>query len=166
MKALLIIDMQRCYEAARDEETQKNIEEQIKKFKKEELPIIFVEYTHYREGYGTCRTLPCLTSLVKNYGKAFVVTKYDDDGATELYTFFTQINLDYCGGWEARIKEIVVCGVNLNACVKETIDSLSELMPKTKMTVMKECCNSNAYDWDECVEEFEQICLGNNVVLV
>ena len=129
-EALIIVDMQEYFDTAKDKETINNVKKLIKEFKEEKLPIIILEYFDSNEDIGY--TLPCLTKLLDDYYLTRYVTKSNDDGGDEVIKCLNNNN------W--KIKNFVVCGVNLGACVKETVWTLTYIYYK-HIKVVKNACN-------------------------
>jgi len=128
--ALVIVDMQGYFSTAKDKATIKNVKSLIREFREKNLPIIVLEYYYPTENLG--HTLPCLTKLLDDYYFTRYVRKSDDDGGREVIKCLRD------NGWE--IKNFTVCGVNLGACVRETVWTLTYTYHK-HIKVVKKACN-------------------------
>lgn len=126
--SLIIIDMQPHFSASNDFNVIDACKAEIKKAIDARASIIFVEYM------GAGATNPSLVSLTDLYKKTFLVRKDDDSGATEVTRVIKQNNLAH--------KNIVVCGVNTDACVLETVAGLTIRFKKSKFKIISEACNS------------------------
>lgn len=127
---LVVIDMQRHFDASNKLSVQKDIAKQIKKAIKERAGIIFVEYA------GCGLTHSVLTDLAENYERGYTIKKYNDDGSAEVLDCLTDNKLP-----KSRIK---ICGVNTPYCVKSTAIGLSEELPKSKLQIISKSCNSDS----------------------
>lgn len=84
-------------------------------------PIISITYAqddgYYEQtGCGRAPMLPKIHSAVKNYDRWIELAKYEDDGAKEVVAAVKENELD--------ASLFRVGGVNVGACVKETITTL------------------------------------------
>lgn len=144
-EALLIIDMQARFDTAYDETTIKNCIRAIKKAIKAKVPIIVLEYNNCG------RTLPELTEYLDEYADTFYKIKYTNNGGNEVIQCLEENKLG--------IKTLKVCGVNINACVAETVIHLVR-KAKKKITVIKKACNGNesrkrAFYSQRCTDIFQ-----------
>lgn len=123
---LLIIDMQEQFTAAKHPPTLAACAEQIRLWMDRNWPICILEY----EGSGP--TDPLLNSLLFQYWQLMRLGKETDDGSAETLRGCRAIGLD-----PAFIR---VCGVNIGACVEDTVRGL---LGKTTnpIQVVIEACN-------------------------
>lgn len=129
MKALLIIDMQKSFEASCDPKTIEECKALIGQAKSNKEPIILVEYK------GSGSTLRQLTKLLTQYPHKHIVKKRCDDGTKEVN--------DYIFKKRLKINEFKVCGVNSDCCVLETSTGLARL--GYQINIVKKACNT---DWN------------------
>lgn len=109
---LVIIDMQPGFKAALDEPTIKQVLIAIEEAKEAKLPIIIVELD--AERYGS--TLDSIMEAVDLYDDVHIVEKCCNDGGDEIEELLLETGIE--------IEEHVVCGVNIGACVHDTVDTL------------------------------------------
>ena len=79
--ALLVIDMQYTFKAARSKRTIRNVVQAVRKAIEWRVPVIFLEYNGYK---GTTRQV---AKAADGYDKLHVVTKHYDDGCDELMEY-------------------------------------------------------------------------------
>jgi delta-aminolevulinic acid dehydratase/porphobilinogen synthase len=125
---LLIIDMQSYFHAANNDRVQKNCLREIKSAVKSKTPIVFVEY----DNCG--RSLPSLIRAAKG-GIKYHLVKEDDDGSPEIYDFLKKHR------WTKRLIKTV--GVNADACVQDTVEGLTSVLPNTKIHVVADACHTD-----------------------
>jgi nicotinamidase-related amidase len=129
-EALIIVDMQGYFATAKNPSTIKNVKSLIKEFKKKRLPIIVLEYHYSFRNLG--HTLPCITKMLDDYYYARYVRKSDDDGGVEVIECLNK------NGW--NIGKFKVCGVNIGACVRDTVCTLVHDF-NMKVDVVRRACN-------------------------
>jgi hypothetical protein len=129
-EALIIVDMQNYFRTARDRSTISNVKKLIKEFIEKRRPIIVLEY--YFEDKNIGHTLPCLTKILDDYYETRYVRKSDDDGAAEVMECLEQ------NCW--KVEKFKVCGVNIGACVRSTVETLTYEYNQT-VEVVKKACN-------------------------
>ena len=129
--SLIVIDMQKAFAAARRKRVLLNCEKEINKAIKNNCSIVFVEY------FNCGKTIKQLTNLTKNYKKTYTVIKNDDDGSPEISHLFKAHRLP--------AKNIKVCGVNTDACVLDTVCSLSysDRFSKSIIDVIANACDAS-----------------------
>ena len=121
---LVIIDMQETfYETARSKRTIAECQRLIKKFKHRNEPIVVLEYLTWGE------TIPEITSLLKD-SKHLVLKKNLDDGSVALDRKFHK---------QKKNIRFVVAGVNIGACVMDTVCGLIKKGYHVK--VIRKACN-------------------------
>lgn len=126
MEALLIVDMQSGFSAAHNKRTIAACQKLILKAKKDKALIIVLEYN----GHG--HTLPQLVELIEDYPNRHFLVKTQDDGSFDVHNFLTAKGI--------RIMGINVCGVNSDACVQFTSETLAEM--GYNVFVIKKACNT------------------------
>lgn len=117
--------MQSEFPESEEEILKKNVIQSIKKAKKENAPIIFVEYV------GSGRTLPEYTKLVQGYKKKSITKKYDTCGAGAIEQCIKRKK------W--KIDRLDVCGIYTDCCVGDTVESLSAIN-KWDVRVLSKAC--------------------------
>lgn len=122
---LLVIDMQKPFEAARDESTQDAIISLVKKAKANRERIIYLEYV------GCGPTLERITAHTEKYPFVTKVEKSGPDGSYELDEYFQGIYPN----------TLDVVGVDTGFCVKDTIEGLVTRAKKTKINLHLKGCN-------------------------
>ncbi len=128
---LVINDMQPGFPASADPLTIYAIEEQIRLAMAKNLPIIVVEFDAHEIG----NTIPQIMRHLTNYKRAVVVSKSDDDGSAEIF----EAVIDN-GFWP---ENFIICGVNSDACVMETVRGLIARVPSCIITLIQDACNSD-----------------------
>jgi nicotinamidase-related amidase len=124
--ALVIVDMQEDFETAHHESTVRNVIKAIKLAKQVHMPIVVLEYEYMG------RTLKRIRKYLDDYEGTIYQTKGDDDGSYEVIKALRHNGFD-------DVHSLVVCGVNINACVSSTIRNLVETYDKT-IKVIKNAC--------------------------
>ena len=124
--ALVIIDMQNSFTTSKDTTTTKNVLIQIKKAKKDNVPILVLEYV----GHGETKFK--IKRSLKKYEKVYYVKKVNDNGSVELMLCVCKHKIN--------VQRFIVCGVNISFCVAGTTSGLVEKYKK-RITVIKNACN-------------------------
>jgi nicotinamidase-related amidase len=126
--ALVIVDMQPSFEAANNHTTINRIIELVERAKTKHAPIIVLEYE-----YNSATHEKIMDSL-HGYDKVVIKTKSYDDGGPEVKAALKELQVkpDY----------IKICGVNSNACVRKTAESLSR---RYKVEIISKACNQPTY---------------------
>lgn len=127
-KTLVIVDMQPRFDTSNCFRTRKNVRRLAKLFKAKKWPIVVLEY----HGYGD--THEEIMDELRSYENLHRKVKFDDDGSQEVLE--TNIPLD----------SVVVCGVNLCACVADTCAGLASKLPNSQITAIKFACNDGGND--------------------
>lgn len=136
---LVIIDMQDTFLSA-DEGNYysrciKNVARQIKLAKRRGDHILVVEYVHgphkviNKKSCATAPTTSSLNNLLKNYKNKVYVYKRDNDGGLEILQTLKSKKIPH--------KNVRVCGVYANYCVRETVTTMAEKMNTTKIHLVK-----------------------------
>lgn len=127
--ALIVIDMQYAFQAARNTRTIRNVVLAIGKAIAADIPIFFLEYNGYT---GTTRQV---AQAAKGYEQLHVIIKQHDDGSEEL--------MEYLEEKDMHISCFQVCGVNSCCCVARTVNSLVNDHQKL-ITMIDDGCNCKA----------------------
>lgn len=133
-KVLVIVDMQYLFYTARKDKVIRECQRLIKHFKANNLPIIILEYI------GCDDTLKELKRLYKDYPLAKTLIKRCDDGSNQIHKHFKTNGLNLNKRDEI---EIVICGVNIDACVISTTWGL--VKKGYNVRVIKSACNTVNY---------------------
>lgn len=128
---LVVIDVQPEFDAALNPNLRMACQKKLRVAKRKRADILFVEY----EGAGN--TYADLVEVVKDYSRAFWVEKYYDDGSQEVINAINHHSLRY--------KTLKVCGVNTDACVRDTVRGLSQKLSASKIKILANACYS---DWN------------------
>lgn len=129
-KILVIIDMQHSFSASQHLPTIEACQEEIKKAIKNNEYIFFVEY----KGEGA--TDSRLTDLTKKYSNVYFIQKRADDGSAEIMSKVYSLGIVN--------SKFRICGVNSDACVKFTVESLAEYGRSGRpCEVVSRACNSD-----------------------
>jgi nicotinamidase-related amidase len=124
---LVVIDMQREFEASLQKRVQKHCIKEITEAKSRGYAIILVEYV----GYG--HTLPKLFKIVDDYHRAFISRKCRDDGSDGVSNLIKSNHLH---------SNLRICGVNTDACVLSTVRGLTKKMKRAKIHVVANACGT------------------------
>jgi hypothetical protein len=126
---LVVVDMQAKFSAANDIRVLIEVEKEILKAMDSKSSIIFVEYRFNGP------TIPSLVQLTDHYNRVFIVRKSNDDGSREVNKVIRDNRLPS--------RNIRICGVNTDYCVKSTVFGLSKKIKSAKLEVIAKACNSN-----------------------
>lgn len=127
---LVVIDMQDGFNP--DNYAISKIKKHIIKAKIDNMPIMFVEYHDYQEEDDYGSTIYELVKLTSKYKKTYYVSKYDDNGSFEIKSAVEKYKLN---------KNLNICGINTDACVKRTVMGLSN-NKYLKINVFSDACHS------------------------
>lgn len=135
MPSLIIIDMQLCFETARDQNIIYIIGGEIEYAKAKNYDIIVVESKHQGP------TISYLKNLIQDYRQFACATKDQNDGSLVIKNALKNNRFDN--------SELYVCGVNIEFCVKDTVIGLIKKFENSKIKVIKPACNGIQNDWSE-----------------
>jgi len=127
-QTLVVIDMQPGFEAANDEPTIEQVLVAVKEAKEANLPIFIVQCVPERYGH----TLSCIMEEVDLYDNVHIIEKYCNDGAPGVEKVVNENDL--------QVSEHVVCGVNIGACVHDTVDTFINEYERD-IIILKSACN-------------------------
>jgi nicotinamidase-related amidase len=131
MHTLVIIDMQRYFSASLDKSLVKPILREINLSKRNNWPIIMVEYINLNgKSYG--KTLPFISKSLKDYSRKVTVKKCRDDGSREISAALRKLT---------RSKSVRIVGVNTLECVRLTAQGLVD--KNYNVTIIFDGCNSS-----------------------
>jgi nicotinamidase-related amidase len=127
MMGLCVIDMQPYYEVSQVEWLIDNVLCEIKKAKRQHLPILLVKTI------GAGEIDDRIFEEVESYSDSYVVTKKTCDGHQEIIKVLKRNKLG--------LERLRVCGVETDACVADTVTGLAESLPGLSIEVVKKACN-------------------------
>jgi len=130
---LIVIDIQPSFLQDLGEDRRKyltRVLRAVQKAKNEYRPVLCVYY----EGQGVVQST--LRQLLKDYDLYSSVGKFIDDGSTNVIKALQK------KGWGKR-KSLILCGINLDCCVAETVAGLVTNGYKCKVLASATC---NAYN--------------------
>jgi nicotinamidase-related amidase len=141
-QVLVVIDMQYGFDSAQDQKTVDQVLIAIDEAIQLELPIIILEINKERNG----ATLDCIVDAVEFYDNVHFVDKKKNNGAFEVERVLDK--------YEIPAKEYIVCGVNISACIKETVQCFVNIFHRN-IIVLKSACNCHTIEdgWREDKEE-------------
>jgi len=148
---------------------------QVRWAKRNRLPIIVLEYANLEydgDGYFATRTHDDIRAEIGDYSRAWYALKDTDSGAEEVLGLMhgEEPRLGLMNGWKRHrnpLRKMAkhgaemtfrICGVNLVACVKETVDGLRDWGHKVEIAAnaTRDCEGDiTAYDarcWDHRVK--------------
>ena len=144
--ALVIVDMQYRFLAARGNKIRSESLKQIQEAKDNNHLIIILEY----QSFG--RTLPSIRKMLEDYDNVYYLDKSDCDGSRELVGLFT--------GLRKWPKNISFLGVNTNECVQDTVLEFFFYTKREnkniKVKVIKDCCRHYKSSNSGSFELFEE----------
>lgn len=153
-KVLVVIDMQECYVKKYQKKLIANAVKEIRKAKKKKWVIFVVEI----KGGGA--TIQPIEDEMYGYELAIRVKKTMPSGAVVLKKHFNHLSL--------QLKEIVVCGVYTDCCVKHTVHGLLKKLKEPIIKVIKKACSNRNFREafiDPCDCDFDDY-LGKRLFLV
>lgn len=142
-QSLVIIDMQPGFDSANDESTIEQVLVAITEAKQASLPIVIVECVPDKYGH----TLDCIIEEVDFYDKVYFVEKFNNDGAEVIESVLHENDIE--------VSEHVVCGVNIGACVHDTVMSLMDDYCRN-IIILQSACNCIHIErgtWDDYTDK-------------
>jgi nicotinamidase-related amidase len=133
-KILLLIDLQEQFYSSKKESLLKVVKNEINKAKSNNYPIICLRY------YGCGDFHKSLLDEIGDYMKKYEISKSEDDGSKEVVELCEKIS--FTSG------EIIVCGVNTDACVKQTVLGLKIKTDSSyDIHIVENGCWAGCADW-------------------
>lgn len=130
-RTLLIIDMQPRFDACcYCRRVIRACVREIKKARKRRDDILFVEFVGYGETHCELR------AAAGRYRRKFTCHKVTDNGAFTIARAVQQHDIAH--------QHFVVCGVNADACVRETIGGLIDRYPAAEITAVADAINCDS----------------------
>lgn len=121
---LCIVDMQPKFPAAKNVSTVRGVVDLIHNSKQQQAPIVVLEYS----GFG--KTHYDIRQALDYYHNATYLIKDEDDGTNTI-----------SGHFGCLPSQMILCGVNLDACVLRTAQGL--LKRGVRVTVKVNACNTD-----------------------
>ena len=137
MPTLIVIDMQASFPAACDPNTIIAVTHEIVVAQQQGRPIVLVEYKNCGPSHSG------FYKLLQGYAHKSHIHKPADDGSKEILRAIRRRKFDE--------KQLRVCGVNSDCCVRVTVEGLLTRAPSSKITVIKSACGTeyNSGSWDQ-----------------
>lgn len=139
---LVVVDMQPGFRDAIDQATLDAVERQILLAIRCNWAIVSLEYDPWRNG----ETLPQLKRHLEPYRPRHMMRVKGCDGGSYQV-------VEACEDFGYPMQYFRVCGVYLDACVKQTVLGLSARLPSCSVRAIREACNTN-YLHDGAWEDF------------
>lgn len=133
-RTLVIIDMQPRFVTANIPRVVLACRREVEKAIDKNNAVVLVEYANSGE------TLPEIAVLLKGYHRYTKLTKWSDDGGFEICRRIREK--------EFPDKNILICGVNINACVGATVRTLRRRLPDSKLSIVANAINGFTYTED------------------
>ncbi len=132
---LVVIDMQPEFHAANHPNTIIAVTREIITAVRNSSPIVIVEYRECGP------THPAFLHILKDYKLKSRIKKPQDDGSKEVLRTLSRRKF---------YKNLRICGVNRDCCVKATVDGLLYSSLRSKIEVVKDACGgmNPSYDWN------------------
>lgn len=139
--ALIIIDMQREFEASNTPEVIASCIREIHKAKSKNALILLVEYeSKFYSPQGMSDTQPKILDELNVYPYHITIRKKGDDGSKEIFNILKRVGIP---------RNFKVCGVNTDCCVRATVNGLTRRLPDgTNITIVADACNSVCSPFD------------------
>lgn len=134
-KVLVVVDMQPGYRHSMLPGVIEAVELLIREAVKADSLVVFLEFCDQP-------TLPRLMNQVQRYDQFVVEQKFQCDGSDKV--------IAACKRGLYDTSAFVVCGVQTNACVRDTACWLGALMPFSEIEVVREACgHAGGNHWDK-----------------
>ena len=131
---LLLIDFQPGF-IDPDPDFAFNLNELIDKAMNENADIVVCEFF----GFGSSWKM--IRKKLSKYEHKYVIRKKDQDGGRHVNSRLSKLKLK-------KIHEIRVAGLYADMCVKDTVMTLAELMPKSNFIILRKFCIASGYKED------------------
>jgi nicotinamidase-related amidase len=138
---LIVVDMQAGFPAAKDKDTIKNVEKEVKAAIEDGAGIIVLEM----EGAG--KTLKSIKKLIDSYKKTVILEKKDTSGAVEVLSAVRNNRF-------LHPLKFKVCGVYTDCCVADTVNELSQFDTLT-LEILADSCNCDEPSYLDDIDMFE-----------
>lgn len=149
--ALLVVDMQPRFCAADGESVVKAVVRQIRKFRRDDRPIIIVEFpergpTHWR----------IIRELSRYMKYRMVLKEHKADGSFECLPMLKEFG----------ITDLDVVGVNTTQCVYETVAGLMRRLPDLRIRVICDGCNDASDGYGKDAKAFKMFPKSTQLELI
>jgi len=114
-----------------DPQLAKSIRRLVAANKRAGNPVLLVEYT------GEGPTIPPIKKMLVGYPHQSVAKKSSNGGGREVVKALKKL------GWP--MGKMVVCGIYADACVEETVEGITELLPKANIIIPINAVMSGSY---------------------
>jgi nicotinamidase-related amidase len=131
MYSLVVVDMQSYFAASRFKRVRQVVLWEVHRARQHGWPIVLLEADDCGQTLGSIRL------AVKDYHRAFRMTKWEEDGSDKV-----AMTLE---GGVTRSKSVRVVGVNTDQCVYATVAGLRSL--GYQVTVNALGCNSTSHNY-------------------
>ena len=142
---LVVVDMQPDFPASNNPATLRAVEREVRKAIKHRLPVVVLEIPYFSplDEDGLKPTHRSIMRLLTGYDHYRVVQKRWSDGSSHVILT--------CEDSKYMKHRFRICGVNTDACVLETVLGLAKRLPKCKIRVIKNACNTvfSSDCWDK-----------------
>jgi len=126
---LVITDMQSNFKEASHRRLLDHVCRLIDYAISQNWPIAVLEFS------GQGQTLSAVAERLAGYSNWFPVMKTTNDGSHQL--------LAQCQSRGLKVKRFIVCGVSINACVRETVCGLAYSSEQPSVSVIIEACGDH-----------------------
>lgn len=155
--SLVIVDMQPGFHSSQQPWLIENISREIRLAKRRREPIVLLRYHGGSEEHKDCWKVDSrIINAIGNYSKVALMTKDVADGSEQVIEGLKKMK-------EFPVKQIKITGVNTDACVAETVNSLSEKLPLANIIVIADCCHSESADYSRSYTCRSEIARRRNV---
>jgi hypothetical protein len=134
---LVVIDMQPTFEASQETWLIRNVCREIRKAKQKQLAIVIVRYKGGRlqEQHPDWHVDVRILGALGCYKKVAYVTKTRSDGSNQV--------IEAIENRSFSPSNLLIVGVNTDACVADTVNSLSEKLPDSRIWVIADACHTD-----------------------
>lgn len=141
---LVVIDMQPRFYAT--ESIMKEVIVEVKRAVARNEWIIFLKV-------GKGRVAGRITQHVRGYRRKKMLTKYNNDGAAEIFRALTRRSNNLSANNIGQVRSIKIVGVNTGACVYSTVRSLSYLKVSIKVLAhaTAQCRDGYSFEYNKSV---------------
>ncbi len=140
---LVVIDMQTGFNASADRKTQQGVLRLVEQAVAAEQAVLIVEFVLGEPNVCGKTHRALLEPLLRDggYAKWEIVSKADVDGSAEISASLQRLGI--------AAADLTVCGICTHGCVQQTVEGLSERLPESIITVVKNACHQDltGNDW-------------------